>query len=154
MNKTEWFRAVFFKEMSDSRGGVRSTKETKESWTTIYGSFGKTYMKRTAGAFSAYSPSFPSALHCVKQLGPPHTLLTGQPYSLIYNQSSFEKTKNKKKTTCWCSRHSWMITTTPSFSSLLTSFFNFSSVLCHHHPTSFCLHLASFQREILISSLP
>ena len=31
----------------------------------------KTYMRRKAGAFSACSPSFSSALHCVELLGPP-----------------------------------------------------------------------------------
>lgn len=40
--------------------GVRSTKETKESWRTIYGSFSKTCMRREAEGLGC---SLPVPLH-------------------------------------------------------------------------------------------
>ena len=77
-----------FKGKSDG-GGVRSTKETKESRKAIYGSFGKTHIRRKTRAFSAYSPPCPSVAIVVKWLGPPHRILTHQLYAVICNQCSF-----------------------------------------------------------------
>lgn len=68
MDNRKWFGAVCFKGVCWGWGG--STTETRESWRTVYGSFGKTYIRKKARAFSAHSPSSPQSCIAAKQPGP------------------------------------------------------------------------------------
>lgn len=146
MNKNEWFRAVFFKEVSDVGLGWRVPRKLRNPEQPFMTPLVQHTWERLELSLPFHLLSLQSCI-VGKQLGPPDSTPTSQLYFLICSQCSFFKKKKNKKLQLlfWCSCNFWTVTSTPSFSSLITSFLDFSVLLSP--PTPLFSPLCFFSRK-------
>lgn len=153
MNKNEWFRAVFFKEVSDVGLGWRVPRKLRNPEQPFMTPLVQHTWERLELSLPFHLLSLQSCI-VGKQLGPPDSTPTSQLYFLICSQCSFFK---KKKQTNYNYSSDALVTSGQSpqpLPFLLLSLHSLTSLCSCHHQPLFFLPFASFPERILISSLP